>query len=62
MSVIQAYFNGKKSAVSGPTVDDVNRQIAEIERDYGMSAFGSYTLYELDSFEDAPNEEHLLKV
>lgn len=55
--MFMAYFNGAKSALHSNTADGLREQIDEIERDYGMSQFGSYTIYEAESYADAPNLE-----
>jgi len=55
--MIQAYFNGMKSAVHGETLGEVNTQIHELEREYGIQAFGSYTLYHFDNEDEVPHRE-----
>lgn len=52
-----AYFNEMKSALHSSTVGGLREQIDKVERDYGMSQFGSYTIYEIESYADAPNLE-----
>ena len=60
--MFQAYFNGRKSALYAETSEDLRDKIARIEQDFGMSQFGFYNIYEMESHTDAPNEECLVKV